>query len=224
MDLISQTESLLNEAIQITTSHLRKASQGCDSGASNSKKRRHTVDVNVAIDSDEDALSMTTDESYNLEINTTTSSTSTVVEIKAKTFFGARHALETLSQLITWDDSISKWLIVSDVSISDSPAYVHRGLLIDTSRNYVSVEMIKKILDAMSFNKLNVFHWHLTDTHSFPFVSRREPLLALYGAYSASKVWFLFCILRWFLSCVVCPFFRFLCLVSCFAGVQAGRC
>lgn len=41
----------------------------------------------------------------------------------------------------------------------------------------------------MSYNKLNVFHWHLTDTHSFPFISNREPRLAMYGAYSPSQVY-----------------------------------
>ena len=41
----------------------------------------------------------------------------------------------------------------------------------------------------MSHNKLNVFHWHLTDTHSFPFVSKREPMLTMYGAYSPSHIY-----------------------------------
>ena len=41
----------------------------------------------------------------------------------------------------------------------------------------------------MSYDKLNVFHWHLTDTQSFPFVSNREPRMAMYGAYSSSKVY-----------------------------------
>ena len=37
----------------------------------------------------------------------------------------------------------------------------------------------------MSYNKMNVFHWHLTDTQSFPFVSKRVPEMADYGAYSS---------------------------------------
>ena len=36
----------------------------------------------------------------------------------------------------------------------------------------------------MSYNKMNVFHWHLTDTQSFPFVSRRVPEMADFGGYS----------------------------------------
>ena len=41
----------------------------------------------------------------------------------------------------------------------------------------------------MSYDKLNVFHWHITDTHSFPMYSRRVPQLTLHGAYSPRKVY-----------------------------------
>jgi hexosaminidase len=41
----------------------------------------------------------------------------------------------------------------------------------------------------MSYDKLNVFHWHITDTHSFPLVSRRLPQLSQLGAYSPAKVY-----------------------------------
>ena len=51
------------------------------------------------------------------------------------------------------------------------------------------LDIVYRTIEAMAHTKLNVFHWHLTDTHSFPFISNREPLLALYGAYSASQVY-----------------------------------
>jgi hexosaminidase len=38
------------------------------------------------------------------------------------------------------------------------------GILLDTSRNYFTVNELKRLIDAMSFNKLNVFHWHIIDT------------------------------------------------------------
>lgn len=49
--------------------------------------------------------------------------------------------------------------------------------------------VIKKIIRGMSYDKLNVFHWHITDTHSFPFYSRRVPQLTLHGAYSPRQVY-----------------------------------
>ena len=41
----------------------------------------------------------------------------------------------------------------------------------------------------MSYNKLNVFHWHITDTHSFPLHLKSVPELARYGAYSPEKTY-----------------------------------
>ena len=64
----------------------------------------------------------------------------------APTYFGARHGLETLSQLITFDveNSLEEDLHISSlVSIKDEPVYPYRGLLLDTSRNYYSIESIK---------------------------------------------------------------------------------
>ena len=48
---------------------------------------------------------------------------------------------------------------------------------------------MKRIIDGLSYNKMNVLHWHLTDTQSFPFVSTREPLMSIYGAYTPQQVY-----------------------------------
>lgn len=192
---------MTNEAINIFMSSIRRGIPAEMSRAKTSRQQandlRPQVNIQVAIVSGEERLEMTSNESYNLHIRTVFStaatpsapSSTTSITITAVTFFGARHALETLSQLIAWDEAIGSMIMISDANISDSPAFVHRGLLIDSSRNFISVPVIKKIIDAMSYDKLNVFHWHLTDTHSFPFVSSREPRLALYGAYSPSQVY-----------------------------------
>ena len=110
------------------------------------------------------------------------------VSIYANNFFGARHALETLSQLTAYHKGYNSIQIIDDVSIDDKPAYPYRGVLLDTSRNYYSVDSIKRVIKAMSYNKLNTFHWHLTDTHSFPLYIEGIPELTEYGAYSRTKV------------------------------------
>lgn len=90
------------------------------------------------------------------------------IRISAKTMFGIRHGLETLSQLITADTCTTGLLLVKSARIEDRPAYRHRGLLLDTSRNFIPVADIMRTIDGMSTSKFNVFHWHITDSHSFP--------------------------------------------------------
>lgn len=48
---------------------------------------------------------------------------------------------------------------------------------------------IMRTIEAMAMSKLNTLHWHITDSHSFPYVSRTWPNFSRYGAYSANKVY-----------------------------------
>ena len=106
----------------------------------------------------------------------------------ADTIYGAMRGLETFSQLITCNEVRELQIENAPVNIKDSPRFKHRGLLLDTSRNYYSVKSILRVLDAMAYNKLNVFHWHLLDATSFPFQSEKYPELWKNGAYSHSMV------------------------------------
>ncbi|KAL5287096.1 hypothetical protein ACFFRR_008192 [Megaselia abdita] len=127
-------------------------------------------------------IDLETDESYNL--TSTLDNNNMVAKITANTFFGARHGLSTLQQLIWYDEEDDLLRILSRFVINDAPKFKYRGLMLDTSRNYFSVDSIKRTLAGMSYAKLNRFHWHLTDSQSFPFVSKYYPELAAYGAYS----------------------------------------
>lgn len=60
---------------------------------------------------------------------------------------------------------------------------MHRGVLLDTSRNFYELKDLLRLIRAISMNKLNVFHWHITDSQSFPLVVASEPELAAKGAY-----------------------------------------
>jgi len=46
-----------------------------------------------------------------------------------------------------------------------------------------------RTLDAMSWVKLNTFHWHITDSESFPLEVSQFPALARNGAYSLQEVY-----------------------------------
>ena len=74
-------------------------------------------------------------------------------------------------------------LVAAGVRVEDRPLYPHRGLMLDTGRTYFPVSDILRTIDAMAANKINVFHWHITDSQSFPIELPSEPQLAEKGAY-----------------------------------------
>ncbi|SFZ90371.1 hexosaminidase [Flaviramulus basaltis] len=114
------------------------------------------------------SLSINDDESYALNINNNT------ITIKAKTDVGALRGLETLLQLTANDDA--KYYFPG-VTINDSPRFVWRGLMIDVSRHFQPIDVLKRNLRAMASVKMNVFHWHLTDDQGFRVESKVYPKL-----------------------------------------------
>ncbi|MCL4159759.1 UNVERIFIED_CONTAM: hypothetical protein GTU68_059838 [Idotea baltica] len=147
----------------------------------------HKLLIDISVEGEEEYITLNTDESYTL--TTATSAGETRATINAKTFFGARHALETLSQLIDFDEENNSMQVVSTASIEDSPAFSYRGIIVDTARNYMGLDELKNTLDAMSYNKLNTFHWHITDSNSFPLVINSLPDMTNFGAYSPSEIY-----------------------------------
>lgn len=144
------------------------------------------LQLDVTVAENDTVLTLDTDESYDLTVTTGTDLISVI--IIAPTYFGARHALETLTQLMEYHETADALMVVSAM-VSDVPAFPYRGLMVDTSRNFVSVSALERTLDVMAANKLNTLHWHITDSHSFPLLLDSLPNMAYYGAYSASQVY-----------------------------------
>lgn len=144
------------------------------------QEQKNTVTVTFDVTSDTTTLDWNTNESYNLKITKAENDVS--VEINAATIFGARHALESLSQLIEiYPNNCTKCLVIpEEATVSDAPFYPHRGLLLDTARNFLSIPLIKKHVDGMASSKLNVLHWHITDSQSFPLKLPQLPNMAMF--------------------------------------------
>ncbi|XP_043650719.1 chitooligosaccharidolytic beta-N-acetylglucosaminidase isoform X1 [Drosophila teissieri] len=149
---------------------------------------RLSVNINTPDEPTPARLTLETDESYALDIDTDASG-HVLANITAANFFGARHGLETLAQLIVYDDIRREVQVTANATITDAPVYKWRGLLLDTSRNYYSVKSIKRTLEGMALVKLNTFHWHITDSHSFPLEVKKRPELHKLGAYSQRQVY-----------------------------------
>merc|ERR1712146_437137 len=71
--------------------------------------------------------------------------------------------------------------------ITDEPQFPWRGVSLDTSRSFIPVADIEKILDAMEYVKLNVLHLHLTDAQTFPVEIKSFPDLT--QGYSEEEIY-----------------------------------
>ncbi|KAM4532684.1 beta-hexosaminidase subunit beta isoform 1-T1 [Fundulus diaphanus] len=118
---------------------------------------------------------VSSDESYELSVD------QPVSVLKAPKVWGALHGLETFSQLVYEDEYGAK--SINATSVSDFPRFAHRGILLDSSRHFLPIKVILANLETMAMNKFNVFHWHIVDDPSFPYLSRTFPDLSRKGAY-----------------------------------------
>ena len=113
------------------------------------------------------------DESYQLDV------TQEGARIQAPSGAGALHAMATFTQLVgPGPDGFQ----IAALHIEDRPRFPWRGLMLDSSRHWMPVEVVKRNLDAMALVKLNVFHWHLSDDQGFRAESKHFPKLHELGS------------------------------------------
>ena len=185
--LMEEAYVIFKDRLEKMNKMMQKNSLASNGMRCNTPVWQNKFEVQISIETAEAKLKIETDESYKLTIQTNNGHT--IAMVKAKTFYGARHGLETLGQLVNYDDICGCLQVVKDADIEDGPAYPLRGLMLDTSRNFFSVDSILKMLDGMALNKLNTFHWHITDTHSFPIYITKQPEMTQYGAYSQRHIY-----------------------------------
>ena len=104
---------------------------------------------------------------------------------------GGLHALTTFTQLFYKHSASNPDIYLSNapIYIKDAPKFQHRGLNLDISRNYISPKDVMRVIDALSFNKLNRLHLHASDAQSWPLEIPALPDLAWKGAYHSSQIW-----------------------------------
>ena len=113
------------------------------------------------------------DESYELTV------TDSGANLHAATTLGALHGLQTFLQLVQITPS---GFAVPAVTIKDQPRFPWRGTMIDVSRHFIPVDVLKRNLDGMAVVKMNVLHWHLSDDQGFRAESKVFPKLTGMGS------------------------------------------
>ena len=104
------------------------------------------------------------------------------IEVTARTTRGLFYGGVTVWQLLTPDAARNTPARVADGRIVDHPRFAWRGLMLDSARHFQSVADIKKLIDWMSFHKLNVLHWHLSDDQGWRLEIPNYPELTKIGA------------------------------------------
>ncbi len=113
------------------------------------------------------------DESYVLEV------TATGAKLTAPTPLGAMHGLQTFLQLV---DVSPAGFAAPAVTIQDKPRFPWRGLMIDSARHFIPLDVLRRNIDGMEAVKMNVFHWHLSENQGFRAESRKFPKLHELGS------------------------------------------
>jgi len=113
------------------------------------------------------------DESYELTVSETGAT------LNAATPLGALRGIETFLQLVTITPT---GFAAPAVTIKDQPRFPWRGMLIDVSRHFIPIDVLKRNLDGMAAVKMNVLHWHLSDDQGFRAESKKFPKLTGLGS------------------------------------------
>ncbi|GAB7360941.1 hypothetical protein MBLNU230_g0925t1 [Neophaeotheca triangularis] len=118
------------------------------------------------------------DESYTLIV-----SEDGDVVITGVSSIGILYGLTTFTQLFYEHSNGGTYSPFAPVEIADSPMFPWRGLNVDTSRTFKPVADMYRQIDALSYNKMNRLHWHITDSQSWPLEVPCLPDLAEKGRY-----------------------------------------
>ncbi len=126
------------------------------------------------------------DEGYNLEVK------ETEIILAASAANGIFNGLQTIRQLLPRDfESMGDYRMgmgmIMGCKITDYPRFGWRGLMLDVSRHFFSVEDVKSYIDKMSQFKYNVFHWHLTDDEGWRIEIKSLPKLTEVGAFRVER-------------------------------------
>ncbi len=120
-------------------------------------------------------------EAYSISI------TNNKVTLRSNNPTGMFRAVQTLRQLFPVEveqkgiNAVS--LVLPALEISDNPVFDWRGLHLDVSRHFFSIDYLKKLVNVMALYKMNKLHLHLTDDQGWRIEIKKYPKLTEEGAW-----------------------------------------
>lgn len=118
-------------------------------------------------------------EAYDLEIN------KKYLKLTSNTAEGLFRGVQTIMQLLPASinqdtKQEDKWRI-STGFISDYPQYAYRGMMLDVARHFFEPEDVMRLIDHISYYKLNYLHLHLSDDQGWRIEIKSWPRLTEIG-------------------------------------------
>jgi hexosaminidase len=123
-------------------------------------------------------------EGYRLEISPES------LSVEAPGTAGVFYGLQSLRQLLPIEVEARQpvsgmdWQVACQI-ITDRPRFAWRGFMLDEGRHFHGKDTVLRTLDLMALQKLNVFHWHLTEDEGWRIEIKKYPKLTEVGAWRA---------------------------------------
>ncbi len=105
------------------------------------------------------------------------------IAIEGGSAAGVFYGIQTLRKSIVVSQNTTVYSqIFPAVEITDAPRFSWRGMHLDCSRHFWSVDFVKKFIDLLALHNMNVFHWHLTDDQGWRIEIKKWPKLTEVGS------------------------------------------
>lgn len=122
------------------------------------------------------------EEAYTININNKN------IKISGFTSAGVFYGIQTLRKSLPICNATNNPIVLPAAEIKDAPRFKYRGMMLDCSRHFFSIDFIKKFIDLIALHNMNTFHWHLNDDQGWRIEIKKYPKLIEIGSVRTGTV------------------------------------
>ncbi len=122
------------------------------------------------------------EEAYTININNKN------IKISGFTSAGVFYGIQTLRKSLPICNATNNPIVLPAAEIKDAPRFKYRGMMLDCSRHFFSIDFIKKFIDLIALHNMNTFHWHLNDDQGWRIEIKKYPKLVEIGSVRTGTV------------------------------------
>jgi hexosaminidase len=134
-------------------------------------------DNSIALETSEIKVNGIAKEAYQLKV-----SLKDGIRISGSDAAGVFYGIQSLLALIPVNSTQNEAIVLSEVLINDAPRFGFRGFLLDVSRNFQKKEAVLKLIDLLSFYKINALNFRMTEDEGWRLEIKGLPELTEVGA------------------------------------------